>query len=262
MIRASKGMGRRELPVAVLAVAVLLAVSWVVVDRSSPPNSGAVVGTETAGVLDAPAVVLPMQPSALWVGDDYTAGVGRIDNASYARIVCSRMGWACNVDAQGSTGFLDDGAAEYEGATQRLPARLAFDRATFRADVILVDAGRNDLEVPATELLSAMSDYVNALRDGWPTSRIVIIVPTFMSPVPYDGYDEFVAGIGDIADRVDADVLDPIALGWYAGVDIPSMQIEDRVHPNAVGNAYLAGVIERDLRALGLDRVEAGGSPS
>ncbi|KIQ11794.1 SGNH/GDSL hydrolase family protein [Rhodococcus sp. MEB064] len=241
--------------VMVLAVAVLLTVGALIARTPSSTAPGVAAATTTDG--PPTAVERPAQPSALWVGDSYTAGVGRIDNASYARIVCLRMGWACNVDAEGSTGFLDDGAAEYKGVTSRLPARLDFDKATFDADVVLIDAGRNDLEVDYQTLLGAIDQYVNDVRAGWPDARIVIIVPTFMSPEKYDNYDALVDGITGIATRVGGQVLDPIALGWYADVDIPSMQIEDRVHPNAVGNAYLAGVIEGDLRDLGLDRITA-----
>ncbi|MGB3770847.1 MAG: SGNH/GDSL hydrolase family protein [Rhodococcus sp. (in: high G+C Gram-positive bacteria)] len=242
--------------VLVLAVALILTGSVLALrQNSTPPASAAPI---PVGVQDVtPALVPPAQPTALWVGDSYTAGVGRIDNASYARIVCLRMGWACNVDAEGSTGFLDDGAAEYEGVTSRLPARLPFDKENFDADIVLVDAGRNDLEVEFGTLLAAMDEYVGDVREGWPDARIVIIVPTFMSPEKYDNYDAFVAGINDIAAKVGGQVLDPIALGWYADVDIPSMQISDRVHPNAVGNAYLAGVIEGDLRDLGLGSITA-----
>ncbi|MBY6686525.1 SGNH/GDSL hydrolase family protein [Rhodococcus sp. BP-149] len=250
---------RGDVRAVVLLAIVTVAAAGVLFARGAAEPSG----TESSATSTSTSASLAPSraTTALWVGDSYTAGVGRIDNASYARIVCLRMGWACNVDAEGSTGFLDDGAAEYQGVTSRLPARLDFDKATFDADAIIVDAGRNDLEVPFDVLIGAIDDYVSDLREGWPDARIVIIVPTFMSPEKYDNYDELVAGIDAIAAKVGGQVLDPVARGWYANVDIPSMQIEDRVHPNAVGNAYLAGVLERDLRELGLGDLTAPEGP-
>ncbi|MGC0362824.1 lysophospholipase L1-like esterase [Rhodococcus sp. 27YEA15] len=193
-------------------------------------------------------------PTALWFGDSFTAGINGIGLGAYPRIVCVRMGWECNVDAQGSTGFLNDGAPEYQGTTTRLANRLPTSIARYRADIVFVDGGRNDLHMSPAELFPAIASYVDAVRKAWPNARLVLIVPTYVTPVPYEGHDGFVAALDEYAATVDATVIDPVADRWYDDVDLKSLTFEDGVHPNAVGNALIAQKLLASLAVRGVIR--------
>ena len=104
---------------------------------------------------------------SLWVGDGYT--VTACDTATL-------LDWTCAVDAERGTGFLSDGTS-YDPEFATLGDRLAgLPRA--EPDVVVVDAGRNDLGVYATPaLLEAMDDYLSRLRERYPHAALVQIVP-------------------------------------------------------------------------------------
>lgn len=82
----------------------------------------------------------------------------------------------------------------------------------------------------------------------------MIIVPTYVTPVPYEGYEQFVSALRSYGESVAATVIDPVADGWYADVDLASLKFEDGVHPNAVGNAVIAQKLVESLTTSGVIR--------
>ncbi|MCX6473847.1 SGNH/GDSL hydrolase family protein, partial [Rhodococcus sp. (in: high G+C Gram-positive bacteria)] len=104
------------------------------------------------------------------------------------------------------------------------------------------------------DLFPVMTSYIDTVRDAWPDARLVIIVPTYVTPVPYDGYDQFVSALRSYGESVAATVIDPVADGWYADVDLTTLKFEDGVHPNAVGNAVIAQKLVESLTASGVIR--------
>ncbi|GAA3196021.1 hypothetical protein GCM10020255_098090 [Rhodococcus baikonurensis] len=124
----------------------------------------------------------------------------------------------------------------------------------YRADIIFVDGGRNDLHMTPMDLFPVMTSYIDAVRDAWPDARLVIIVPTYVTPVPYEGYEQFVSALRSYGESVAATVIDPVADGWYADVDLASLKFEDGVHPNAVGNAVIAQKLVESLTTSGVIR--------
>jgi hypothetical protein len=48
---------------------------------------------------------------------------------------------------------------------------------------------------------------------------------------------------------VDGTLVDPVAEGWYTNVDVTAMVIDDKVHPNELGNAYIADRLATSLRS-------------
>jgi lysophospholipase L1-like esterase len=98
-----------------------------------------------------------MTITALWVGDSFTVGEGAGVSAgsTYPFLVSERLGWRCAVDAQCGTGFLNDGwAASADYA--RLLGRLPTTAREVAADVVVVDAGRNDAGYPEARLRRAL----------------------------------------------------------------------------------------------------------
>ena len=54
------------------------------------------------------------------------------------------------------------------------------------------------------------------------------------------------------AAKVDAYVLDPVAEGWYEGVDLDPLLYTDRVHLNSEGGDYVADKIIEGMRRVGV----------
>lgn len=195
-------------------------------------------------------------PAVLWIGDGYVAGSAEIGPATaYPSLVCRRLGWACNVDAQDTTGFLNAGNP---GAVGGLPTATFIDRLpatidNFYGDIVVVDGGREDLSYPTEELAGAIDGYLRAVRAAWPQARLVVVVPEVIGSGPAEGYSALAASIGTTATDVDATVIDPVALGWFDDVADPGTLVSaDGRAPSALGNAYLAGRFETEYVALGL----------
>ncbi|MFD4430704.1 SGNH/GDSL hydrolase family protein [Nocardia sp. NPDC058497] len=224
------------------------------------------VGAAAAPVAEPTAPGVQQRLSALFVGDSFTAGsaVGGATN-SYACILARTQGWACNVDAFGATGYLNDGAKFYPAPPPgRLVDRLPADARIFTVDVVFLDAGRNDLGYEPRSVLEALTDALSEVGRLWPTARVVVIMPAYMSATPYANYAALRAGFAKACEAADATLLDPVAEGWYSGADtdIAAMQIGDNVHPNALGHQFLAGEIADSLVRNGLGEIVTAREPA
>jgi lysophospholipase L1-like esterase len=199
---------------------------------------------------------VPQPKSALFVGDSFTAGYGveqRSSRNGYPFLICPVAGWGCSVDAEGGSGYLRDGtqsSPDHQKAIDRLDA----DKARYLVDILIADLGRNDLgpySVP--EIIEAARQFFTKARSFWPAATMVAVIPSFVTPVPYDGYEELKSGFDSIADDFHVQLIDPIKEGWYRDVDTDSMVIvSDHTHPNPYGNFFISQRLEDSLTALGL----------
>jgi lysophospholipase L1-like esterase len=200
---------------------------------------------------DAPSA----RPRVLFVGDSYTVGA-MLRNAqdSYPQLIAVKASWDLHVDAQGATGFLSDGQGTGNGDTSRLIDRLAADKKNFpTVDLLIVDAGRNDMNRPFDEIANAISEYLTQAREQWPDAKIVAIFPAYVSTSkPFEGYPELLDKINASVSAVGGTVIDPIAEGWYANIDPVSLTASDLTHPNLEGHAYIADRLIASLRTHGI----------
>jgi hypothetical protein len=111
--------------------------------------------------------------AALWVGDSFTAGEGALVPAAltYPHLESSRLGWACHVDAQNGTGFVSDGHPASPDCAP-LIHRLPDDVRRYTADVVIVDAGRNDVDASIPRLQAAILEYLTAVRTAYPAAPV------------------------------------------------------------------------------------------
>ena len=148
------------------AGAVLLLVLFVVTWALRLDHGRRVSQTEvTATVTTPPARTTP---SALIVGDSYTAGTGAGSSRGDACRAAAAMAWSCNLDTQGGTGYVNDGSInslDFEPFIDRLPG----DRTRFFADIVIMDGGRNDGGLyPMAQILAASDTYLRAVHELWP----------------------------------------------------------------------------------------------
>ncbi|MGM7646572.1 SGNH/GDSL hydrolase family protein [Nocardia sp. JW2] len=244
-----------------LAIAAVVAGGFLLERHMSVP-----VGVVAAPTLQPSAPGVQQRLSALFVGDSFTAGAGVGGGTnSYACILARTQGWACNVDAFGATGYLNDGAKFYPAPPPgRLVDRLPADARIFTVDVVFLDAGRNDLGYEPRSVLEALTDALSEVGRLWPTAQVVVIMPAYMSATPYANYPTLRAGFADACEAADATLLDPVAEGWYSGADtdIAAMQIEDKVHPNPLGHQFLAGRVAKSLVRNGLGEIVTAREPA
>lgn len=249
-------MSRRgtSVRIAVVAVLAVMAVGLVTVsvlretgdDEPSPTRSNATAAAPTDDT---------RRVAALFVGDSFTEGTGAAPREGWTYQVCRALDWVCNSDAEGGTGFVADGSANdpsYAALADRLPGTAA----RLFADVVVVDAGRNDSLAPPAELTAAIDDYLAAVRARWPQASLVLVAPFFLTSVSDPGSYEswFAVQLRAAAETYDAVVVDPVAEGWLDGLDIPAITYEDDVHPNQAGHDLIAERFVADMRSLGIDR--------
>lgn len=246
-----------DLAIVGLAVAVVIGSIALIRRDADERDSAAADASQAAAAEPAEATQLPADddvPAVLWVGDGYVSGAGVGAVNSYPNLVCRRLGWNCNFDAQDTTGFLNPGNPGAVGGaeTATIPARLAETARTYTADIVIIDGGREDTDYPTSDRITAVDDYLRAVRAAWPQATLVMVIPSSLSDPQPASYYEYVGPIEAGAADVDARVVDPVALGWYDVAQLPDMTTTDGRSPNGLGNAYLAERFENEMVTLGL----------
>jgi lysophospholipase L1-like esterase len=202
-----------------------------------------------------PYSLAPMErtprPTALFIGDDFAAGYEGVYVYAYPYIVCDVFDLNCNVDAQSGTGFLNNGQ-RYSPKNSQLVDRLPRDHLIYDANLVIIDAGRNDVEVGLEGYGQAMEQYLREVKQFWPAAKIVVMAPSYMSADPYPEYADMISIMGQITESFGGVLIDPVAEGWYDGVDLSIYQAPDRKHPNQAGHQLIAQKLAESLIRRGL----------
>lgn len=191
------------------------------------------------------------RPSLLVVGDDFASGYGGASRNAYPYILCNSVGVNCNVDAQTGTGLLNDGRA-YSPDMQRLIERLEADFEWYEVDLVVVDAGRNDLQVPLTSLSGALDEYLVRIHELWPTAKVVVLAPAQLTDAQAADYPLRTGAMGDVVARHGGILIDPAADGWYDGVELSTIRAEDGLHPTPLGHQLIARKVGEALQRYGI----------
>jgi lysophospholipase L1-like esterase len=190
--------------------------------------------------------------SALWVGDSFTRGEGAgvPPGLTYPFLVGAGLGWTCRVDAQNGTGFLNDGFLAGPGLAPLID-RLPGTARAGGADVVVVDAGRNDGIAAERGLRAAVEQYLAALRLAFPAAHVVVVLPTLLDWWQPSEYHVVAAVLRDVAAAHGADVVDPAAVeGFAEAADGPDLVCLDGFHPSAAGQEHYAEVLTHLLRGV------------
>ncbi|OBA93110.1 hypothetical protein A5662_20350 [Mycobacteriaceae bacterium 1482268.1] len=220
--------------------------------KTSRAESSANVNTQQIG---RPYGLAPMtktqRTTALFVGDEFPAGYGGIDRNAYPYIVCASIGLNCNVDARPGTRF-SDSAPETGEANTRLIDRLVTDRMIYVADVVIVDAGRNDLDEAPDAYGAGFEQCLSQVRRLWRDTKIVVIAPSYLSAEPDPAYRERISVISRLTEAFGASLVDPIAEQWYAATDVEAMTIPEGPYLNQAGHRFIARKLADSLLIQGI----------
>ena len=222
-------------------------------------SSDDVVPSVTAASAQQPPVSMELtrRPSLLVVGDDYASGYGGVPRNAYPYIMCNTVGVNCNVDAQTGTGLVNDGEA-YSPGMHRLIDRLANDSERYNVDIVIVDAGRNDLQAPLTSLSSALDRYLTRVGQLWPDAKIVVLAPAQLTNEQAPDYPLRVAAMSEVVGRHRGILIDPAADGWFNDVDLSTIRAEDGLHPSPLGHQLIARKLGEALQRYGIIETDVG----
>lgn len=231
-------------------------------------------GTATSATSSAePTTDRAASRSALFVGDSYTVGPSSVPDFGYPCLTATNLGWNCNLGSQPGTGYISGGPdhrlprvlGALEVASLNASERLPRLRENFDADVVVLDAGRNDLRFGPIYLSNMFLYTVERARQTWPTARIIAISPWFIDDpdVEFDS-DEGPVRVGDylggklreVPENNAVTFIDPGALGWFAGEDVSSLLADDGIHPNPEGHKRIAEKLTATLIADGFGQLQ------
>jgi hypothetical protein len=192
-------------------------------------------------VVPSTSTMFDHQPALLVVGDSYAA--------AYPGLVADKLGWSLSLDVQDGTGFVS-----HTDTPSPAPApfieRLDRDAATYHADYVLIDGGRNDLTSPPDEVVAAAERYLTDVRSHWPKAKIIVALPAFAVPDDSANYAPVADGLRHAADEVGAYVIDPLAQHWYTDVEAKFLLGQDGHHLNYNGDTYYADKILANLTQM------------
>jgi lysophospholipase L1-like esterase len=229
-----------------LLLAAVVAAACVLALRSPAAAPDTVTAVPEAGPSE--------QPAALFVGDNFTRSSGAASPLEgYSCQLANAMGWVCNLDGQGDTGFVANGHANV-ASYQSFIGRLAADKAKYLADIVVIDGGRNDRNLPIADVKAAVIKYLLAVRRAWPQAEIVVITPVYLrGTVDSHPFGRQLAAIEQEAVAlVDGHIVDPLGEGWLPGGPGTDYVAADGIHPNPKGHSYIAKRLTKELRRLGL----------
>jgi hypothetical protein len=188
----------------------------------------------------ASAKPIAPKPASLWIGDAFTAGVGAPNRAHAESCLAAKaMGWVCHVDAERGTGYLSTGHVN-SPTFAPIGQRLNRDTQRFHPDVVVLDGGRTDTAFPVSAVEAAVDSELKGIRAAWPSARIVLIAPYFMTSDTEPLGAAFVAYLHTEAAAYHADVIDPVGAGWISSAKSGALRVPNQVDPSPAGHRYIA----------------------
>ena len=241
--------------VAALLIAVGCVAFSVLALTRQPPVATPFVAPPGATAVPSPT----SPPSVLFIGDSFTEGTGAVSpRQGYPCLTAVAMGWVCNLDAQGGTGFLNNGHLN-SARNEPLAARIDDDTQRYVADVVVVDAGRNDGNRPVAQVAAAMRSYLSAVHTAFPRARLVMIVPAYVDSTPanYPFGVQLGQEMRDAVKKYDGVVVDPLSGNWRGDRSMARLTGNDGVHLSPYGQRLWASYLTKALKGAGLSGVRA-----
>ncbi len=175
------------------------------------------------------------------LGDSLTDGYGLSRSQAFPALIEQKIRAAGLRYDVINAGLSGDTTA---GGLRRLPRYL--DR---RIDVLVLELGINDAfrGVPLSEMRSNLQAIIDRTRAKNPNVQIVVAG----MQLPLYGADDYVRAFGqmyvDLAEKNNAALI-PYLLAGVGGD--PSLNLSDRIHPNAAGQRVLAETVWRVLEPV------------
>jgi acyl-CoA thioesterase-1 len=214
--------------------------------RGKQWRSAALLAVVILSILPAQSKSVPKTDSSamkriLVLGDSLSDGFGLKRSEAYPALLVEKLRAAGlnyevgNASASGGTS---------SGGLRRLPPHL-----NRKIDIFILELGINDAfrGVPVAEIRKNLQEIIDQVKARNPNARIVIAG----MQLPNYSTDDYVRAFGqmyvDLAARNQA-ALVPYLLEGVAGN--PSLNLPDRIHPNAAGHRILAENVWRVLESL------------
>jgi len=222
-------------------------------DRTEAARTASATGRATPGEPGERGAALARPPSALFIGDGWTAGTGEVDREhSFACLTATSLGWICNNAGEAGTGYLADG----DGGRPYLQ-RIAGYQRLYAADYVVVSGGSADDGAPLALRVAAAGRTLDAVHAAFPRARVVVVGPFAVGDHAGPDLRRFDAALRDDARRRGWLYVETLEPPWIPARLAPGLMSEDAGTPTAAGHGHLAGMLSAALRSAGIRPGEA-----
>jgi lysophospholipase L1-like esterase len=195
------------------------------------------------------------RPTLVVVGASFTAGVGPGNPAaSWAVLLARELGWNAVVYGVPGAGYVRTGA----NRSGPVAAELAhLDLRSLGPALVIVQAGHNDIGVPARLEQQRVARTIGFIRAQAPEARIALLTVFAGRSSASAAYrtDRAIVTAGTGADR-QVIIMDPLTGRWRYP------HVHDGLHPTAAGNEWLAGHVGGILLSRGVRPAPGAGGSS
>lgn len=182
-------------------------------------------------------------PTAVFLGDSYTAASSNGSDGEYVLSTAHALGWDAAALGQGGTGYVNPGQPEENEAVylERVPGVVAI-----APDIVVVQGGGNDALVSDCAIEGPASEVFTALREQLPEAQIIALASVPGPDVDAEAVAACTDAIQAAAAPMSIPVIDPAELGWLTD---PAL-FADGFHLTAEGYTQLATLLAEQLRIL------------
>lgn len=231
-----------------MALGAILAVAFIMAAAAFTASTRAAA---INGVSSTPAATVDRaeKPTALFIGDSYTAGVGAtsFDN-TFATLVSIDRGWIEVNAGYGGTGYLATAGESECGQPSCPDFEGALDSATETDPaIVVISGGRNDVTYGLGAVRVGVEKTFARAREIFPFAQIYVTTPLWddrRTPT-------FITNAADVVcQSAQADRIACLRLGQPLRGD-QDLISDDGIHPNDRGHAAIAQAVIDALKAAG-----------
>jgi lysophospholipase L1-like esterase len=186
----------------------------------------------------------PQPPVLAIVGASFTAGVGPGNpDQAWAVRLARNVHWDAVIDGVPGAGYVRPGV----GCKGPMAAEIArVDLRALDPALVIVQAGHDDIGVPASLERRRVAQAVALIRAQAPQARIALLTvfPGRTHLAAARRTDQAIVTAGTAADR-QVIIMDPLAGDWKFA------RVRAGLHPNAAGDAWIAATAAAILREHG-----------
>ena len=187
----------------------------------------------------------PQPPVLAIVGASFTAGVGPGNpGQAWAVRLARNLHWDAVIDGVPGAGYVRPGVGRKGPAAAEI-ARV--DLRKLDPALVIVQAGHDDIGVPASAERRRVAQAVAMIRAQAPQARIALLTvfPGRTNLAAARRTDQAIVTAGTAADR-QAIIMDPLTGDWNF------VRVRAGLHPTAAGDAWIAATVAGILREHGV----------
>jgi lysophospholipase L1-like esterase len=184
-------------------------------------------------------------PTIVIVGASFTAGVGPGNpDGSWAALLTRRLGWNAVVYGDPGAGYVRAGLHRQGPVAREISA---VDLPKLNPALVIVQAGHNDMGVPAALEALRVKQAIAQIRAAAPDAGIALIT-VFVGRLHRPAADQTDRTIVTAAQAADPAVIimDPLTGKWKFA------RVRDGLHPTAAGSRWIAGRVGQTLESRGV----------